>query len=98
MDKIKGLKEQAATLSLYNTRDKLEELIHQAEQEEISYTSFLENVFNGEIKYRHDKAQAKRIKEAGFPYPKYLHDFDLSFCKSLTKKQFKQLSELRLSM
>ena len=94
MDKIKGLKEQAAMLSLYNTRDKLEDLIHQAEQEEISYTSFLENVFNGEIKYRHDKAQAKRIKEAGFPYPKYLKDFDLSFCKSLTKKQFKQLSEL----
>ena len=63
MDRIKELKEQAASLSLYNTRDKLEELIHQAEQEEISYTSFLENIFNGEIKYRHDKAQAKRIKE-----------------------------------
>lgn len=94
MDRIKELKEQAASLSLYNTRDKLEELIHQAEQEEISYTSFLENIFHGEIKYRHDKAQAKRIKEAGFPYPKYLKDFDLSFCKSLTNRQFKQLSEL----
>lgn len=94
MDRIKELKEQAASLSLYNTRDKLEELIHQAEHEEISYTSFLENIFNGEIKYRHDKAQAKRIKEAGFPYPKYLKDFDLTFCKSLSRKQFSQLSEL----
>ena len=94
MDRIKELKEQAASLSLYNTRDKLEELIHQAEQEEISYTSFLENIFNGELKYRHDKAQAKRIKEAGFPYPKYLKDFDLTFCKSLSRKQFSQLSEL----
>ncbi len=94
MDRIKELKEQAASLSLYNTRDKLEELIHQAEQEEISYTSFLENIFNGEIKYRHDKAQAKRIKEADFPYPKYLKDFDLTFCKSLSRKQFSQLSEL----
>lgn len=94
MDRIKELKEQAASLSLYNTRDKLEELIHQAEQEESSYTSFLENIFNGEIKYRHDKAQAKRIKEAGFPYPKYLKDFDLTFCKSLSRKQFSQLSEL----
>ena len=94
MDKIKVLQGQAATLSLYNTRDKLEELVHKAEQEEISYLTFIENIFNGEIKYRHDKAMAKRIKEAGFPYEKYLKDFDLTFCKSLSKKQFMQLSEL----
>ena len=94
MDRLKELKEQATVLSLYNTRDKLEEMIHQAEQEELSYTSFIENIFNGEIKYRHDKALVKRIKEAGFPYSKYLKDFDLSFCKSISRKQFKQLSEL----
>lgn len=69
MDKIKVLQGQAATLSLYNTRDKLEELVHKAEQKEISYLTFIENIFNGEIKYRHDKAMAKRIKEAGFPCP-----------------------------
>ncbi|MCR4924185.1 MAG: IS21-like element helper ATPase IstB [Lachnospiraceae bacterium] len=94
MDKIAVLREQAASLSLHNTKDKLEELIHQAEQEELTYTSFVENIFSGEIKYRHDKAQAKRIKEAGFPYLKHLKDFDLSFCRSISKKQFKQLSEL----
>lgn len=94
MDKIKELQEQAAMLSLYNTRDKIEELIHQAEQEDISYLTFIRNIFTGEIKYRNDKAQAKRIKEAGFPYAKYLKDFDLKFCKSLSKKQFMQLSEL----
>ena len=94
MDKIKELKDQAASLSLYNTRDKIEDLIHQAEQEESSYTVFLGSIFSGELKYRHDKAQARRIKDAGFPYPKHLKDFDLTFCKSLTKKQFKQLSEL----
>ncbi len=94
MDKIKVLQDQAGTLSLYNTRDNLEDLIHKAEQEEISYLSFLENIFNGEIKYRHDKAMSKRIREAGFPYEKHLKDFDLTFCKSLSKKQFIQLSEL----
>ena len=94
MDKIAVLREQAASLSLHNTKDKLDDLIHQAEQEELTYTSFVEIIFSGEIKYRHDKAQAKRIKEAGFPYLKYLKDFDLSFCKAISKKQFKQLSEL----
>lgn len=94
MDKIRELKEYATTLSLHNTKTMLEELIHQAEKEELSYTSFIENVFKGEIKYRHGRALVKRIKEAGFPYQKYLRDFDLSFCTSITGKQFKQLSEL----
>ncbi len=94
MDRINELKEQARSLSLYNTRDQLEEIIHQAEQEEISYTDFVEKMFTGEIKYRHDKAQARRIKEAGFPYPKYLKDYDLTFSSSISKRQFKQLAEL----
>lgn len=94
MDKIKVLKENAVTLSLYNTRDKLEDIIHRAEQEELSYVSFLQSIFDGEIKYRHDKALVKRLKEAGFPYAKYLKDFDLTFCNSLSKKQFSQLAEL----
>lgn len=94
MDKIKQLKELAATLSLHNTKNRLEELIHQAEQENLSYTAFLFNVLSGEIRYRHEKALQKRIKEAGFPYPKYLKDFDLSFCHSINRRQFEQLSEL----
>ena len=70
MDKIRELKEQAASLSLYNTRDKIEDLILQAEQEELSYTVFIGNVLSSELKYRHDKAQVRRIKDAGFPYLK----------------------------
>ena len=94
MDKLKELREQATSLSLYNIRDVLEKLIHKAEQEELTYTAFIAGVFGEEIRCRQEKAQAKRIKDAGFPYKKYLKDFDLDFCTSLTKKQFKQLSEL----
>ena len=94
MDKINVLKEQAASLSLYNTRDSIEELLNEAERDEITYTEFISKVFSSEIGYRHAKAEARRIKDAGFPYAKYLKDFDLSFCKSITSRQFKQLSEL----
>ena len=94
MDKMTELKEQAASLSLYDTRDKLENLIHEAEKDELTYTEFISRVFSDEIGYRHAKAQARRIKDAGFPYPKYLKDFDLTFCKSVSTRQFKQLSEL----
>ena len=94
MDKIQTLKTSARSLGLIHTRDALDEVIHTAETEQQSYLDFLTYVFDGEILYRQNKARDKRIKEAGFPYPKYLKDFDLSFCKAISKKQFKQLTEL----
>jgi DNA replication protein DnaC len=94
MDRLKDLKNYASTLGLKHSQESMEQLIHTAEQEELSYVSFLGKVFKEEVIYRQDKAQAKRIKEAGFPYPKYLKDFDLEFCQSITPKQFNQLSEL----
>lgn len=94
MDKMKELREQAASLALYNTRDNIEELIYQAQKDDITYVEFINKVFSKEIDYRHARAEARRIKNAGFPYAKYLKDFDLSFCKSITARQFKQLSEL----
>ena len=94
MDKIQTLKTSARSLGLIHTRDALDEVIHTAETEQQSYLDFLTYVFDGEILYRQNKARDKRIKEAGFPYPKYLKDFDLTFCKAISKKQFKQLTEL----
>jgi DNA replication protein DnaC len=94
MDKLKKVKDYASTLGLKNTHELMEQLIHTAEQEDLSYVAFLGKIFEEEVRYRQNKAQAKRIKEAGFPYPKYLKDFDLEFCQSLTPKQFNQLSEL----
>lgn len=94
MDNLQEIRTRAASLGLIHTKNELETLIHTAETEESSYVTFLQNVFGSEIRYRQDKAKEKRIKEAGFPYSKYLKDFDLSFCQSITKKQLNQLSEL----
>lgn len=94
MESLKVIKSHAATLGLKNTHELVQQLIHTAEQDELSYIAFLENIFGDEVKYRQDKAQAKRIREAGFPYPKYLKDFDLDFCLSITPKQLNQLAEL----
>ena len=41
-----------------------------------------------------DKVKERLIKDAGFPYKKYLKDFDLNFCQSISRKQLNQLSEL----
>lgn len=94
MDKIQEIKGYASSLGLTHTRDNLETIIHEAEKAQSSYVEFIQDVFGGEIKYRQNKAKEKRIKEAGFPYKKYLKDFDLDFCQSITRKQLNQLSEL----
>lgn len=94
MDKTQTIKASAQTLGLTHTKLSLEEILHTAKENDYSYFDFLGYVLDGEILYRQDKAREKRIKEAGFPYPKYLKDFDLSFCKAISRKQFKQLAEL----
>jgi DNA replication protein len=94
MDKQQMLKASCRTLGLIHTRDTLETILHDADKTNSSYLDFLVSVTDGEIFYRQDKAKNKRIKEAGFPYPKYLKDFDIKFCQALTAKQLKQLSEL----
>ena len=94
MDNLQEIRSYATTLGLDHSKNELEKLIHSAETEELSYVTFMQKVLGSEIRYRQDKAKEKRIKEAGFPYPKYLNEFDLSFCQSVTKKQLNQLSEL----
>lgn len=94
MDRTQTIKASATTLGLTHTKVCLEDILHTAEENDYSYLDFIGYILDGEILYRQDKAKDKRIKEAGFPYPKYLKDFDLNFCKAISRKQFKQLSEL----
>lgn len=94
MDNLQEIRTYAGRLGLIHTKNELETIVHGAETEESSYVAFLQNILSSEIRYRQDKAKDKRIKDAGFPYTKYLKDFDLSFCQSITKKQLNQLSEL----
>ena len=94
MDKLQQMKASLKTLGLTHTREALEEILHDAQSKDLSYSEFLAGIAGGEIKYRQDKATEKRVKEAGFPYPKYLSDFDTGFCRALTAKQVRQLAEL----
>ena len=74
MDKTQTIKASAHTLGLTHTKISLEEILHTAEENDLTYLDFLSYVLDGEILYRQDKAREKRIKEAGFPYPKFLKD------------------------
>ena len=68
MDNLGYIKASLKTIGLTHTRETLETILHDAQKEDLSYTDFLRNIADGEIRYRQDKAKEKRIKEAGFPY------------------------------
>ena len=72
----------------------LEGVLLKAENNQITYRQFLTTLLQKEYGYKLDKAKKARIKDAGFPYPKYLEEFDLTFCQSLSARQFNQLCEL----
>ncbi len=93
MDRLAQIRGYASSLGLSYIKTELEQLIHSAETAESTYMEFTVALLGGEIKHRQDKARERRIKEAGFPYKKYLKDFDLDFCQSISKRQLQQLSE-----
>lgn len=96
---VKGLttaiKDAALVLGLSGTKEGIDSLLIHAEQSDMTHAEFLNYIFSQEIKYRTDRAKEKRIKESGLPYIKTLEDFDVSFQKSISAKQLKQLSELK---
>ena len=94
MTNLDVLKKYAASLGLYSTKKNIDELLVSAEKEQPSYSKFLEKVFADEFTYKQQRALEQRLKNAGFPYVKTLEEFDLNFCKSISKKQLEQLSEL----
>lgn len=94
MGNIEQIKHSAQTLNLTGLKSNTEQLIKNAEEKDSTYAEFLSHVLISELQFRMERAKNKRIKEAGFPYVRKLEDFDLSFQKSLTERQLKQLSEL----
>lgn len=57
---IETIRSQALTLGLSNTRNKLDILLHTAEQKDMTHMEFLEYLLNEEIRCRLDKARDRR--------------------------------------
>ena len=94
MDEKKRLRDACTSLGLTSIRNDLDTILHEADQKQCTYLEFLTRTVLGEVQYRQQKARERRVKEAGFPYAKHLGDFDLNFCRALSKRQFAQLREL----
>ena len=66
----------ARTLGLPTVRDRLEEHLATATRQHHTYAGFLADLLTAECDDRFQRRQARRIREAGFPRPKHLADFD----------------------
>ncbi|MEI2778514.1 MAG: IS21-like element helper ATPase IstB [Tetrasphaera sp.] len=66
----------ARTLGLPTVRDDLDEHLATAEREHLSYAGFLADLLSAECDDRATRRQARRVREAGFPRPKRLEQFN----------------------
>lgn len=84
--KLKLLKMSKAVLDI-------EELLREAELSNQSYLLFLNELLESEIEGRTKKRIERRIYSAGFPYLKYLNDFDFSLRPSINKHEILSLAQ-----
>lgn len=94
MEKLQTLKQQVAQLKMNATAEKLEDLLQQAQKEQLTYLEWLLLVTKGELKHRQIKAIGRRLKQARLPIHHQLDDFDFTYQNGMSSQQLKQLREL----
>lgn len=88
------LKQQMISLKMSETARIIDDLLIEAENDQLTCHEFLKRVVRHEISRREEKQREKRYKWASFPEYKDLDSFNLSEQQSLSRKQFSQLKEL----
>lgn len=65
-------------LRLQRIREVYQDWVQYAEQHQLSYHEFLEELLNEEVLGRQERQLRRRLKEAGFPYEATLEQFDFT--------------------
>lgn len=78
--------------NLAGVRKTLELRLEEAQQQNHSYSEFLEILLTDELTNREDNRRKKLNHQARFPFEKYLDDFDFSFQPSIKKGAILELS------
>jgi DNA replication protein DnaC len=92
---IERIGEHLGRLKLYKAHERLEALLQEATQREMSYSDFLDRMLSEEVASKTDKAVSLRTKLARFPYVKTLEAFDFHYQPSLDEKQMRELATCR---
>ena len=89
---LERLHEQMAKLRLTKSQERLEALLQEAADKELSYADFIDQLFTEEIASKSAKNITMRTNLARFPFVKSLETFDFAYQPSLDKKQLHTLA------
>lgn len=90
-----NLQEQARKLKLPYISEHIERHIEYAEEENESFSSFLSTLFDYELALRQENSIKRRIKQAKFPYHKYLDELKLEALPEEAQKAFNHIKRLQ---
>jgi DNA replication protein DnaC len=80
-----GLNQKLTQLKLSRMCEVVSSLIAQAEQHQLGYAEFLDELLNEEVLGRQENQTRRKLKAAGFPYPATLEQFDFSLRPELKR-------------
>ena len=89
-----NIKDMCGILKLSYIGNNYEEEITEAKQTNLEFEEFLTKILRQEMIQRKENGILKRIREAKFPYKKYLEDFDRKIYKKEFEAEFKELETL----
>lgn len=89
---LERLGDHLQRLRLFKCRERLEALLQEAVNQELSYADFLDHLLGEEVAAKTAKNVTMRTSLARFPFVKSLDAFDFSYQPSIDRKQLKTLS------
>jgi DNA replication protein DnaC len=89
---LERLQENMAKLRLVKSQERLEALVQEAADKDLSYADFLDQLLTEEIASKTAKNITMRTNLARFPFVKSLETFDFGYQPSLDKKQLQTLA------
>lgn len=75
---LTGIDAACRTLRLPTIRDRVNDMIAAAEREQQTYAAFLADALLAECDDRDERRRARRVRDAGFPRPKRIEEFDFT--------------------
>ena len=90
----KELMECARMLKLGNLTEHLEELLHQAQEKQLTYPEFLLACLREEVRTRENRKYLCRLKAAGLPARHDLDRYDFTRTEGIDPRKLRELREL----
>ncbi len=94
MSKTEAIKNQCKQLRLSAIAEKLDDMVRDAQHNQVTYLDFVTMLMQKEITHRQEKDRQRRQKRARLPLSYNLDLYDHAFSNGIGKQQLNQLREL----